>query len=183
MASRDPRQFARTSGSAAPAHDEGIWHHRRRRPHADAYARHGRSVRVRGWHGEKSQARCQSGAERIARTPKSAGPGTRAVSNFNGGVTASADLVESGAISGKMLKDLYDLCFERGQDFPAVYEAEGRPEQSRDTSALEKLADELDRRESEAGGAISRGQENHDRIFRGPGDEGFEGASESAAGE
>jgi aspartyl-tRNA(Asn)/glutamyl-tRNA(Gln) amidotransferase subunit B len=59
------------------------------------------------------------------------------------GVTTSADLVESGAISGKMLKDLYDLCFERQQDFPAVYEAEGRPEQSRDTSALEKLADEL----------------------------------------
>jgi aspartyl-tRNA(Asn)/glutamyl-tRNA(Gln) amidotransferase subunit B len=59
------------------------------------------------------------------------------------GVTASADLVESGAISGKMLKDLYDLCFERKQDFPVVYEAEGRPEQTRDTSALEKLADEL----------------------------------------
>jgi aspartyl-tRNA(Asn)/glutamyl-tRNA(Gln) amidotransferase subunit B len=59
------------------------------------------------------------------------------------GVTVSADLVESGAISGKMLKDLYDLCFERNQDFPAVYEAEGRPEQSRDASALEKLADEL----------------------------------------
>jgi len=59
------------------------------------------------------------------------------------GVTASADLVESGAISGKMLKDLYDLCFERSHDFPAVYEEQGRPEQSRDTSALEKLADEL----------------------------------------
>src|SRR5271155_371650 len=59
------------------------------------------------------------------------------------GVTASADLVESGAISGKMLKDLYDLCFERHQDFTVVYEAEGRPVQSRDTSALEKLADEL----------------------------------------
>jgi aspartyl-tRNA(Asn)/glutamyl-tRNA(Gln) amidotransferase subunit B len=59
------------------------------------------------------------------------------------GVTASADLVESGAISGKMLKDLYDLCFERNHDFPAVYEEQGRPEQSRDTSALEKLADEL----------------------------------------
>jgi aspartyl-tRNA(Asn)/glutamyl-tRNA(Gln) amidotransferase subunit B len=59
------------------------------------------------------------------------------------GVAASADLVESGAISGKMLKDLYDLCFERGKDFPAVYEEEGKPEQSRDTSALEKLADEL----------------------------------------
>jgi aspartyl-tRNA(Asn)/glutamyl-tRNA(Gln) amidotransferase subunit B len=59
------------------------------------------------------------------------------------GIAASADLVESGAISGKMLKDLYDLCFERKQDFPAVYEAEGRPEQSRDTSALEKMTDEL----------------------------------------
>jgi len=59
------------------------------------------------------------------------------------GVAASADLVESGTISGKMLKDLYDLCFERGKDFPLVYEEEGRPEQSRDTSALEKLADEL----------------------------------------
>ena len=59
------------------------------------------------------------------------------------GVAASADLVESGAISGKMLKDLYDLSFERGKDFPAVYEEEGRPQQSTDTSALEKLADEL----------------------------------------
>jgi len=58
------------------------------------------------------------------------------------GVAASADLVETGAISGKMLKDLYDLCFERNKDFGAVYEEEGRPEQSRDTSALEKLADE-----------------------------------------
>jgi aspartyl-tRNA(Asn)/glutamyl-tRNA(Gln) amidotransferase subunit B len=59
------------------------------------------------------------------------------------GVAESADLVESGAISGKMLKDLYELCFERGKDFPAVYEDEGRPEQSRDTSALEKIIDEV----------------------------------------
>ncbi len=59
------------------------------------------------------------------------------------GVAASADLVESGAISGKMLKDLYDLCFERGKDFPAVYEEEGRPQQSTDTSALEKIIDEI----------------------------------------
>jgi aspartyl-tRNA(Asn)/glutamyl-tRNA(Gln) amidotransferase subunit B len=59
------------------------------------------------------------------------------------GVAASADLVESGAISGKMLKDLYDLSFKRGQDFPAVYEEEGRPEQSRDTSVLEKIIDEI----------------------------------------
>jgi aspartyl-tRNA(Asn)/glutamyl-tRNA(Gln) amidotransferase subunit B len=59
------------------------------------------------------------------------------------GVAASADLVESGAISGKMLKDLYDLCFERNKDFAEVYEEEGRPQQSSDTSALEKIIDEV----------------------------------------
>jgi aspartyl-tRNA(Asn)/glutamyl-tRNA(Gln) amidotransferase subunit B len=59
------------------------------------------------------------------------------------GVAISADLVESGAISGKMLKDLYDLSYERGKDFPEVYEEEGRPQQSSDTSALEKIIDEI----------------------------------------
>jgi aspartyl-tRNA(Asn)/glutamyl-tRNA(Gln) amidotransferase subunit B len=59
------------------------------------------------------------------------------------GIAASADLVEAGTISGKMLKDLYDLCFERGKDFPIVYEEEGRPQQSTDTSALEKIIDEI----------------------------------------
>jgi aspartyl-tRNA(Asn)/glutamyl-tRNA(Gln) amidotransferase subunit B len=59
------------------------------------------------------------------------------------GVAISADLVESAAISGKMLKDLYDLSFARNQDFPEVYEAEGRPQQSTDSSALEKIIDEV----------------------------------------
>jgi aspartyl-tRNA(Asn)/glutamyl-tRNA(Gln) amidotransferase subunit B len=59
------------------------------------------------------------------------------------GVAASADLVESGAISGKMLKELYDLAFERSKDFPVIYEDEGRPQQSTDTSALEKMIDEV----------------------------------------
>ncbi|PYX09806.1 MAG: Asp-tRNA(Asn)/Glu-tRNA(Gln) amidotransferase GatCAB subunit B [Acidobacteria bacterium] len=59
------------------------------------------------------------------------------------GVAQSSDLVDVGAISGKMLKDLYDLCFQRGKDFPVVYDEEGRPQQSSDTSALEKIIDEL----------------------------------------
>ncbi|HTY84294.1 MAG TPA: Asp-tRNA(Asn)/Glu-tRNA(Gln) amidotransferase subunit GatB [Silvibacterium sp.] len=59
------------------------------------------------------------------------------------GVAASADLVEAATISGKMLKDLYDLAFERGKDFPAVYDEEGRPQQSTDTGALEKIIDEV----------------------------------------
>ena len=58
------------------------------------------------------------------------------------GVALSADLVESGAISGKMLKDLYDLCFERNQDFAAVYEKE-KPQQITDSSAIEKIIDEI----------------------------------------
>src|ERR1700674_3361468 len=59
------------------------------------------------------------------------------------GVALSADLTESGAISSKMLKDLYDLSFQRGRDFSAVYEEEGRPQQSSDTSALEKIINEI----------------------------------------
>jgi aspartyl-tRNA(Asn)/glutamyl-tRNA(Gln) amidotransferase subunit B len=59
------------------------------------------------------------------------------------GVAMSADLVESGEISGKMLKDLYDLSFERKKDFPEVYEEEGRPRQSSDASALEKIIEEI----------------------------------------
>ncbi len=58
------------------------------------------------------------------------------------GVAMSADLVESGAISGKILKDLYDLAFARGEDFPAIYEKE-KPKQITDTSAIEKIIDEV----------------------------------------
>jgi aspartyl-tRNA(Asn)/glutamyl-tRNA(Gln) amidotransferase subunit B len=58
------------------------------------------------------------------------------------GIALSADLVESGAISGKMLKDLYDLCFEQGKDFGEVYEKE-KPQQITDSSAIEKIIDEV----------------------------------------
>ncbi len=58
------------------------------------------------------------------------------------GVAMSADLVESGAISGKILKDLYDLAFERGEDFPAIYEKE-KPQQINDIPAIERIIDEV----------------------------------------
>ena len=58
------------------------------------------------------------------------------------GMAFSADLVEAGTISGKILKDLYDLAFERGQDFPAIYEKE-KPQQITDTAAIEKIIDEV----------------------------------------
>jgi aspartyl-tRNA(Asn)/glutamyl-tRNA(Gln) amidotransferase subunit B len=55
------------------------------------------------------------------------------------GVAMSADLVETGAITGKQLKELYDLCFERNEDFPEVYEKE-KPQQT-DAGAIEKAID------------------------------------------
>ena len=58
------------------------------------------------------------------------------------GVAMSADLVEGGAISGKMLKDLYDLCFDRNQDFSTVY-AQEKPQQLTDSSAIETIVDEV----------------------------------------
>jgi aspartyl-tRNA(Asn)/glutamyl-tRNA(Gln) amidotransferase subunit B len=58
------------------------------------------------------------------------------------GIAMSADLVESGAISGKILKDLYDLAFERNQDFSAIYEQE-KPQQITDMAAIEKMIDEV----------------------------------------
>jgi aspartyl-tRNA(Asn)/glutamyl-tRNA(Gln) amidotransferase subunit B len=57
------------------------------------------------------------------------------------GVALSADLVETGAISGKMLKELYDQAFAGGEDFPAVYERE-KPHQISDSAALEKMVDD-----------------------------------------
>src|ERR1700730_10281835 len=58
------------------------------------------------------------------------------------GVALSGDLVESGTISGKMLKDLYDLCFDSNQDFATVYEKE-KPQQITDSLAIEKIIDEI----------------------------------------
>jgi aspartyl-tRNA(Asn)/glutamyl-tRNA(Gln) amidotransferase subunit B len=58
------------------------------------------------------------------------------------GVALSADLVENGAISGKILKDLYDLAFERGEDFPAIYEKE-KPQQINDIPSIERIIDEV----------------------------------------
>ncbi len=58
------------------------------------------------------------------------------------GVAFSADLVESGDISGKILKDLYDRSFELREDFPVIYERE-KPQQISDIAAIEKMIDDV----------------------------------------
>jgi len=52
----------------------------------------------------------------------------------------AADLLDAGKISSKQLKGLFDISFERGEDFPQVYERE-KPQQITDASALEALID------------------------------------------
>ncbi len=56
------------------------------------------------------------------------------------GLVVAADLLEDNKLSSKQLKQLFDLCFEGGEDFPAVYERE-KPQQITDTAALEVLID------------------------------------------
>src|SRR6201994_4116190 len=58
------------------------------------------------------------------------------------GIVVAADLLDEGKISSKQMKQLMDVCFEKGEDFPAVYERE-KPEQITDSSAIEKLIDEV----------------------------------------
>jgi aspartyl-tRNA(Asn)/glutamyl-tRNA(Gln) amidotransferase subunit B len=58
------------------------------------------------------------------------------------GIVQAADLLEEGKISSKQLKGLFDIAFEKSEDFPAVYERE-KPQQITDASAIEALIDEV----------------------------------------
>ena len=58
------------------------------------------------------------------------------------GVVLAADLLDEGKISSKQLKQLFDVAFEKGEDFPAVYERE-KPQQLTDVSAIEAMIDEV----------------------------------------
>jgi len=58
------------------------------------------------------------------------------------GIVQAADLLDEGKISSKQMKQLFDVCFEKGEDFPAVYARE-KPEQITDSSAIEAMIDEV----------------------------------------
>jgi aspartyl-tRNA(Asn)/glutamyl-tRNA(Gln) amidotransferase subunit B len=58
------------------------------------------------------------------------------------GVAQAADLAEEGKLSSKQLKQLFNLCFEKSEDFGPVYERE-KPQQITDASALEKMIDDV----------------------------------------
>ena len=56
------------------------------------------------------------------------------------GARLSADLLEDGAISSKILKELYDHAFQQNLDFPAIYEKE-KPQQISGSAEIEKMID------------------------------------------
>ncbi len=56
------------------------------------------------------------------------------------GIVQAADLLDEGKLSSKQLKQLFDVCFEKSEDFAAVYERE-KPEQISDAAAIEALID------------------------------------------
>jgi aspartyl-tRNA(Asn)/glutamyl-tRNA(Gln) amidotransferase subunit B len=58
------------------------------------------------------------------------------------GAVLAADLIEENKISSKQLKQLFDVCFEKKEDFPSVYERE-KPRQITDASALEAMIDQV----------------------------------------
>ncbi len=58
------------------------------------------------------------------------------------GLVLAADLTEAGAISSKQLKQLLDTCFAEGRDFAFIYERD-KPQQITDSSALERMIDEV----------------------------------------
>jgi aspartyl-tRNA(Asn)/glutamyl-tRNA(Gln) amidotransferase subunit B len=58
------------------------------------------------------------------------------------GIVMAADLLDEDKISSKQMKGLFDISFEKGEDFPAVYERE-KPQQLTDASAIEAMIDEV----------------------------------------
>jgi aspartyl-tRNA(Asn)/glutamyl-tRNA(Gln) amidotransferase subunit B len=58
------------------------------------------------------------------------------------GIVLAADLLDEGTIISKQMKQLFDLSFEKGEDFGPVYERE-KPQQITDVAAIEKLIDEV----------------------------------------
>jgi aspartyl-tRNA(Asn)/glutamyl-tRNA(Gln) amidotransferase subunit B len=58
------------------------------------------------------------------------------------GVVLAADLLDEGKISSRQLKQLFDVCFEKGEDFAVVYERE-KPQQITDTGAIEDMIDQV----------------------------------------
>ena len=98
------------------------------------------------------------------------------------GIVQAADLLDEGKISSKQLKQLFDVCFENGEDFPAVYERE-KPQQITDASALEKLIDETIAANPKQVGQYRAGKKTMAGVLCWSGDARVKGPGQSGAAE
>jgi len=107
----------------------------------------------------------QRAAERDRRPAECAGHGTGAVAGFNGRHCAGRRPAGRRQDQLQQLKQLFDMCFEKNEDFPAVYERE-KPQQITDAS-LSKPDRPGHCRQPQTGGAVSRRQEDRGRLLCG----------------
>lgn len=82
------------------------------------------------------------------------------------GLVQAADLAESGQLSSKQLKGLFDTAFETGEDFGPVYERE-KPQQISDPAAIETLIDEVIRANPKQVQQYRGGKKTVDAFFIG----------------
>ena len=124
---RSARRLPELAGSAAPAHDQGIRHHRRRRLHADADAER--------WPMQfESAARAAKNPKRVANLVQSELMGVCKAQGLELEQSpismAGARLGGSGGVGRDLRQDAEGSLrpvLRARQGFPAVYEAEGRP--------------------------------------------------------
>jgi hypothetical protein len=94
------------------------------------------------------------------------------------GIVQAADLLDEGKISSKQLKQLFDVCFEKGEDFPLSTSARSRADHRR---LGHRGADRRgDRRQSQTGGTVPRRQKDDGGILCGPGDARLKGQANPA---
>ena len=79
-------------------------------------------------------------------------------------------LIASEELSGKLAKQVFPKMFSTGEPAAVIVEREGLKQIS-DTGALEKIIARCDCRQSQAGGAVPRRQDDGDQLPGGPGDE------------
>ena len=130
----------------------------------------GRLLRGRG-QGPRRQAGRQLGDQRAVRPPQQGGPGRSTTSPVSAAQLGGlVDLIETGAISGKIAKDLFEIVWTEGGDPRAIVETRGL-KQVTDTGAIEKAVDEIiaanpDKVEQ------AKAKPHDARLVRRPGDEG-----------
>ena len=103
----------------------------------------GRPIRSSRQGRQESQACRESGTGRIDGTAEGQRSGNRAVADLD---ERRRRVSRSGGERHDLREDAERSLrpgFERGKDFSAIYEEQGRPQQSSDTSALEKIIDEV----------------------------------------